>query len=219
MIELLERKVGYPARIYITNYGDGLEHLYGELQVMVKYSLYLEVMRRYEKPLGHNIAGIDVNTDRLNLVVINKGGDVVWMHTARFPQVTARGFKGRSAWSIIGERIHEVLRHAYHHGASVIAVENPEIIGYLRYYWIRNADRKTGNYNYRVSIFRNSIIERIIWKAPLYSLHVVNVNPRGTTHSKGHEYIMKRYRLDRHMASAYLIALKARRTIKNLQRP
>ncbi len=211
----LRKEVGYPARLYVTDYGDSLEHLYGEIQVMVKYDLYLEVMKRHEKPPGENIAGIDVNIDRINLVVIDRNGDIVWKYTARFPQVTARGFKRKSAWSIIGEAIHGVLKNAYSHGASVVAVENPGVIGYLRYYWIRNGDRKTRNYNYRVSIFRNSIIERIMWKAPLYSLHVVTVKPRGTTSSKEHEYVVKQHGLDRHTASAYLIALRARR---NLQR-
>ncbi len=208
------KKIGYPARVYITHYGDGLEHLYGEIQIMVKYSFYLEVMKRYEKPLGNNIAGIDVNVDRINLVVINRSGDIVWRYTAKFPQVVSRGYPRKSAWSVIGEAIHKVLKNAYSHGASVIAIENPEIIGHLRYYWIRNGDRKSKNYNYKISIFRNSIIERIIWKAPLYGLQAIPVNPRGTTHSETHEYIMRRYGLDRHTASAYLIALKARRSLQ-----
>ncbi len=69
---------------------------------------------------------------------------------------------------------------------------------------------------YYGSMFRNTIIERILWKAPLYELQAIPVSPKGTTHSEDHKYIMKRYGLDRHVASAYLIALKARRT---LQRP
>jgi len=212
----LRREIGYPARIYITDYGDKLEHLYGEVQVMVKYNLYMEVMKRYDKPLGNNIAGVDVNVDRINLVVINRDGDIVWKYTARFPQVIARGYPRKRAWSIIGEAIHSILKNAYSHGASVIAVENPEVIGYLKYYWIRNGDRKSKNYNYKVSIFRNSIIERILWKAPLYGLRVVTVSPKGTTRSEDHEYVMRKCGLDSHTASAYIIALKARR---NLQRP
>ena len=212
----LRKEIGYPARVYIKDYGNGLEHLYGEIQVMVKYEFYLKVMRRHGKPLGDNIAGVDVNVDRLNLVVINRSGDIVWKYTARFPQVTSRGYPRKRAWSIIGEAVHRVLKNAYSHGASVIAVENPEIIGYLRYYWIRNGDRKTKNYNYKVSLFRNSIIERIIWKASLYGLQAIPVSPKGTTHSEDHEYVMKRYGLDKHTVSAYLIALKARRS---LQRP
>ncbi len=208
------KEIGYPARVYIMNYGDGLEHLYGEVQVMVKYNFYLEVMKKYDKPLGNNIAGVDVNVDRLNLVVINRDGDIVWKYTARFPQVTARGYPRKKAWSVIGEAIHAVLRNAYSHGASVIAVENPEIMGYLKYYWIRSGDRRSRNYNYKVSIFRNSVIERIIWKASLYGLKAVPVSPKGTTHSEDHDYLMRKYGLDCHTTSAYLIALKARRNLR-----
>ncbi|RLF17801.1 MAG: hypothetical protein DRZ82_09375 [Thermoprotei archaeon] len=68
----------------------------------------------------------------------------------------------------------------------------------------------------KVSIFRNLVIERMMWKAPLYGLQMITANPKGTTHSEDHEYIMRRYGLDRHTALACPIALKARR---GLQRP
>lgn len=218
--ELVDRarrkELGYPARVYVRNYSGDLEHVYGEVQVMVKYSLYLEVMKRYDKPLGDYVAGVDVNTDRLNLVVLDEDGDVVWVHTARFPQVLTRGYPGKSAWSIIGEKIHEVLKHAYHHGASVVALENPTVVGYLRYYWVRGGERKHENYNYKVASFRSSVIERIAWKAPLYGLRAVYVNPKGTTSSPEHEEVMRKLRLDKHAASAYLIAKKA---LENLEKP
>jgi len=56
--------------------------------------------------------------------------------------------------------------------------------------------------------FLQSLIERITYKEPLYSINVVYVSPRGTTHSKEHDEIMRQSGLDRHTASAYLIALK-----------
>lgn len=62
--------------VYVRHYSEDLEHLYGEVRVMVKYALYLEVMKRSNRPLGSNIAGVDVNTDRLNLVVENREGKV-----------------------------------------------------------------------------------------------------------------------------------------------
>jgi len=34
------------------------------------------------------------------------------------------------------------------------------------------------------------------------------VNPKGTTSSREHDEVMKRYGLDRHTASAYLVALR-----------
>jgi len=66
----------------------------------------------------------------------------------------------------------------------------------------------TKNYNFRMSIFRNKIIEVITYKAPLYSINVKYVNPRGTTSSREHSEVMKKYGLDRYTASAYLIALR-----------
>ncbi|MEM3849290.1 MAG: hypothetical protein QXS42_05970 [Zestosphaera sp.] len=212
----MRKEIGYPARVYIRSYSGDLEHLYGELQINVKHSLYLEIMKRFDKPLGSNVAGIDVNTDRLNLVVVNKDGEVVWMHTVRFPQILARGFPRKRAWSIIGEKIHEVLKHAYHHGASAVALENPGVIGYLRYYWVRNGERGGRNYNYKVAVFRSSIIERILWKAPLYGLKIVYVDPKGTTSSREHAETMKKHRLNKHTASAYLIASRA---LSILERP
>lgn len=186
---------------------------------MVKHTLYLEVMKIFDRPLGNNVAGVDVNTDRLNLAVVGvigvKGG-LVWSHTARFPQVLVRGYPRKRAWSTIGEKIHEVLKHAYYHGASLVALENPGVIGYLKYYWVRNGERKHESYNCKVAIFRSSVIERISWRAPLYGLKVVYVGPRGTSKSREHTIVMQKLRLDKHSASAYLIA---KRTLKILQRP
>ena len=40
-----------------------------------------------------------------------------------------------------------------------------------------------------------------------YSFKILLIDPKGTTRSKEHNKIMKEYGLDRHTASAYLIAL------------
>ena len=129
-----------------------------------------------------------------------------------FSEVTARGFPMHKAWGIIGMRIHELLDYAYRHGVKTLFLENPDVLGRLKLMWIRSGDRKHENYNHKVSIFRSSIIERIAMKAPLYSIEVKYVNPRGTTNSTKHDEIMKKYGLDRHTASAYLTALKGLNT-------
>ena len=74
---------------------------------------------------------------------------------------------------------------------------------------MKNGKRLHRNYNWRVTVFRNRIIEMIAMKAPIYGLRVNYVNPKGTTHSREHDDIMTRYGLDRHATSAYLIALKS----------
>ncbi|MFA4647299.1 hypothetical protein P8X24_08640 [Pyrococcus kukulkanii] len=122
-------------------------------------------MKRFESPLGDNIGGIDVNSDRVNLAIVNRSGELL-----------------------------------------------DKVLGYLKYYWIRNGGRYGGNYNYKVATFRNSVIERIAYKAPLYGLRVVFVNPART--STGTEELQRKLGLDRHAASAYIIALKALKRTK-----
>jgi hypothetical protein len=114
-------------------------------------------------------------------------------------------------------RIHETLNYAYHHGVKTLFLENPEILGRLRLMWVRGGDRRHENYNHKVSIFRSSIIERITMKAPLYSIKVSYVNPRGTTNSTKHDEAMKKHGLDRHTTSAYLIALRGLNTNEHKQ--
>lgn len=206
----LKREIGYPARIYIKEYNfyQGNMHLYCELQIGVPFELYLEVMRRYIEPKGDLVGGADVNCDRINLAIVDRYGRLRDVKTFWFREVTARGYKRKPAWTKICQAIHKMLDYAYHHGVSTIALENPEVLGYLKYYWIKQGERKSRNYNWKVSIFRNSVIEKIAWKAPLYGMKVIYIDPKETTHGKKHDEIMRKFGLDRHTASAYLIALK-----------
>ena len=211
----IKSEVGYPARIVIKEYNTHLNdlRLYCSLQVIVPYDLYLEVMRKYDAPLGNHVAGIDVNVDRLNIAIVDRYGRLRDVKTFWFREITSRGYRRKRAWTKIYQAIHDMLNYAYHHGVSHVVLENPEIVGYLKYYWIKNGNKKTKNYNYRISIFRNRIIETIAYKTPLYGLKTIYVNPKGTTRSKEHEKIMKKYGLDRHTASAYLIALRSLKKI------
>ena len=104
--------------------------------------------------------------------------------------------------------IHNMLKYAYHHGVNTLFLENPEVLGYLKILWIRKGKRKNRNYNYRVQIFRSSVVEKIAMKTPLYTINIEYIDPKGTTHSKEHDEIMRKYSLDKHTASAYLIALR-----------
>jgi len=215
LLEKSEKKeIGYPSRVIIKEYNaySYRLYIYSKLQIMVPYTLYKEAMKRSDKPLGNLIAGIDVNTDRLNLVIIDSKGNLKDKKTFWFDDTVSRGYNKESAWSKINEEIHKLLSYAYNNGVSTIVLENPNVVGYLRYYWIRNGERKSRNYNFKVSMFRNSLIERISYKAPLYSMNVVYISPKGTTKSKDHDKIMKEKGIDRHTASAYLIALKYLKT-------
>jgi len=207
---VLFEHVKYMGRVVVTDYGVRSNQLWvrGEVQVTVPLDVYYERMARHKKNSGKLIGGVDVNTDRINLAIINENGELIDHRTFWFSEATARGFPKHSAWSIIGMRIHEMLNYAYHHGVKTLFLENPEVLGRLRLMWIRSGDRNHENYNHKVSIFRSSIIERIALKAPLYSIETKYVNPKGTTNSTKHDELMKKHGLDKHTTSAHLTALR-----------
>jgi len=207
---VITKRVGYMGRVVVRDYGVRGSQLWvrGEVHVTIPLDIYYEHMARHRRNAGRLFGGVDVNTDRINLAIVDEGGDLRDYKTFWFSEVTARGFPRHSAWSIIGMRIHEMLNYAYHHGVKTLFLENPEVLGKLKLVWVRNGSKKHENYNYKVSVFRSTIIEKIAMKAPLYSIRVSYVNPRGTTNSTEHDELMRKYRLDKHTASAYSIALK-----------
>ena len=207
---VVESKEKYMPKVVVKGYNvrDGTLYLRGELHVAVSYSFYLKHSTRYREPRGGLVGGVDVNADRINLAIVDRKGNLRDYKTFLFAETTARGYPRRGAWSVIGMKIHEMLEYAYHHGVSAIALEGPEVLGYLKSAWMRGDDRSHENYNYKKAVFRSSLIERIAMKAPLYGLSVEFVNPRGTTSSVERDEAMRRYGLDKHTASAYLIALR-----------
>ena len=75
----------------------------------------------------------------------------------------------------------------------------------MKLLWIKNGRRFNENYNYAVQSFRSRVIEMIRMKAPLYGIKTSYVNPANT--SKIGEELMRKLGVDRHTASAYVIAL------------
>ena len=210
---VITERVRYMGRVVIDGVGARNNRLWihGEVQVTIPLDVYYEHMSRYRRNAGKLVGGVDVNTDRVNLAIIDEEGGLRDYKTFWFSETSRKGFSRHSAWSIIGMRIHELLNYAYHHGVKTLFLENPEILGKLRLMWVRSGDRGHENYNYKVSVFRSSIIEKIVLKAPLYSIKVGYVNPKGTTNSEEHDELMRKYGLDKHTASAYLIALRGLR--------
>jgi len=210
---ILTERIKYVGKVLINGVGARGNQLWvhGEMQVTVPMDVYYEHMAKHKRNAGKLFGGVDVNTDRINLAIIGEDGELIDHRTFWFSEASARGFPRHKAWSIIGMRIHEMLDYAYHHGVRILLLENPEVLGRLRLMWIRSGDRRHENYNHKVSIFRSTIIEKITLKAPLYSIEVKYVNPRGTTNSKEHDELMRKHGLDRHTASAYLTALRGLR--------
>jgi hypothetical protein len=210
---VLFERIKHMGRVVVRDYGVRGNRLWlrGEVHVTVPLDVYYEHMAKHRRNSGRLFGGVDVNADRINLAIIDEEGGLRDYKTFWFSETSRKGYSGHSAWSIIGMRIHEMLDYAYHHGVKTLFLENPEVLGRLRLMWVRGGDRRHENYNHKVATFRSSIIERIALKAPLYSIRVGYVNPRGTTNSTKHDETMKKHGLDRHTASAYLIALRGLR--------
>jgi hypothetical protein len=210
---ILTEHIKYMGRVVIDGVGvrNNQLWLHGEVQVTIPVDAYYEHMSKHRRNAGRLLGGVDVNSDRINLAIVDEDGELIDHKTFWFSEASRKGFSRHKAWSIIGMRIHETLNYAYHHGVKTLFLENPDILGRLKLMWVRSGDRKHENYNYKVMTFRSSIIEKIAMKASLYSIRVSYVNPRGTTNSKEHDELMRKYRLDKHTASAYSIALKGLR--------
>jgi hypothetical protein len=207
---ILSKNIRYMGRVVIKDYGarNNLLWVHGEVQITIPMDIYYKYMVKHRHNPGRYFSGVDVNADRINLVVTDSNGKLIDHKTFWFSEAITRGFPRDKAWNVIGMRIHEMLDYAYNHGVKTLYLEDPEVLGRLRLLWVKNGDRWNRYFNYKVSIFRSSIIEKIVMKAPLYSIRVGYVSPRGTTNSKKHDKVMRRYGFDKHTASAYLIALR-----------
>jgi hypothetical protein len=207
---IITKQIKHTGRVVIDRFGvrNNKLWIHGEIQITIPMDIYYEHMARHKRNNGKLFGGVDVNADRINLAIVDENGGLRDYKTFWFSETIARGFPKDKAWIIISSRIHEMLDYAYNNGVKTLFLEDPEVLGRLRLMWVRNGNRKHENYNYKVSVFRSSIIERIALKAPLYSIKVSYVNPKGTTNSEEHNELMKKYGLDRHTASAYLIAMR-----------
>jgi len=208
--KIIEEGQKHTARVVVKDYGIRGNKLWirGEIQLAIPLEFYYKHVARFKRNHGKLYGGVDVNTDRINLAIVDENGKLRDTYTFWFEEASRKSCPKRRARSIIGMRIHEMLKYAYHHGVKTLFLENPSTLGKLRLLWIRNGERRNRNYNWRVAVFRSSIIEMTALKAPLYSIEVKYVNPKGTTNSIEHDEAMKRYRLDKHTASAYIIAVK-----------
>jgi len=215
----LMNQLGYLARVILLNYTP--KRAYCELQVTIPWSLYTKYLPVKDYAQGENIDGIDVNLDRINLAIVSKQRVLLDTYTARFPELKVQGLDYDKRVSVVMNAIHKILSYAASHGCSSIILENPRILGNLRWMWIKSDKRKSSVWNRRVSFFTTSIVERISWHAPQYGLRTYYVNPAYT--SKLAELIAKDIGSDKHTVSAYIIALEylglnPKEIYQNLQR-
>jgi len=189
----LSRKASYTAKIV---FRDGRVYLH----LSVPIELYLKHFKKGEA-LGKLIAGFDLNSDRVNTVIIDGYGVIRDVKTEWFPEVTSHGFPGGKANTMRLQALSRLLSYAYHHGVGVVVFEDLERIKERRYTRSKRANRKITRFPKRM------LLEHAVVMAMKYGFKVYLADPSHT--SKIGEKLGERLGLDRHTASAYVLALRA----------
>jgi len=151
---------------------------------------------------GKNIASFDLNSDRVNMVIVDDKGIIRDVKTVWYPEVNSPGYPAKRAWTVRLQKLGKLLDYAYNHHTGTILFEDLNKIK-------RRNGRKTnnGNTNRKINMFpKKKLLEYGITMAYKYGFKVYLVNPAYT--SKLAEKIKDWFKLDRHTVSAYTLALK-----------
>ncbi len=201
LLELANRKKeGYGARIVFRE---------DRVELHVSVPLYLKHLSLPRRRGYGLVAGLDLNSDRVNMVVIDSNARIVTMKTTWFPEVTLHGFRRDKARDNRLKKLKELLSYARRIGVDYVAFENLFVVK-------RRGKVKSPSENRRIARFaKRELLQHGVIMALKLGLTPILVNSRGTTHSKEHERIMLNKGLDKHMASAYMIAHRGLEIIKS----
>jgi len=162
------------------------------------------------KPNGYGlIAGFDLNSDRLNVVVVSKDGEIIANKTWWYSDVTRPGFPKGKARALRLNALSESLNFLSRVGVDYVAFEDLFLVKRRKFTRSKSGNRKVSRFAKRQMLIHGVI------KALRLGFNVILVNPKGTTNSEDHDKVMREKGFDRHTASAYLIALKGLKVIKN----
>jgi hypothetical protein len=148
------------------------------------------------------VAGFDLNSDRLNVVVVNEEGKVIAKKTWWYSDVTRPGFPKGKAMALRLNALSESLNFLSRIGVDYVVFEDLFLVKRRKFTRSRSGNRKVSRFAKRQLLIHGVI------RALRLGFNVILVNPKGTTNSEYHDKVMREKGFDRHTASAYLIALK-----------
>lgn len=184
---------------------------YPMIHLQVPLWLYLKHFS-LPKPTGYGlIAGFDLNSDRLNVVVINKDGKVIAKKSWWYSEVVSHGFPEEKAKALRLNALSNALEFLSRIGVDYVVFEDLFLIK-------RRKSTKSKSANRKISKFaKKQLLIHGVIKSLRLGFNVVLVNPKGTTNSEEHDRVMREKGFDRHMASAYLIALKGLEMLNDIK--
>jgi len=190
--ELTGGGFSYSAGVVLNN-DEFYLHVTVPLEVVAKHGDHPKVSEK-----SKYIAGFDLNSDRINMAIINERGEIVDVKNERFPEITQPGYskgKGRDA---VLKALTELIDYAVHHNVRYFVFEKLSIE--RKKTGNKNTNRKVARFPYRILLRhaktmvkkRNGVFATI---SPAYAS--VDAIP-----------LARKFGLDVHTASAYLLALR-----------
>jgi hypothetical protein len=119
-----------------------------------------------------------------------------------YPDVTRPGFPKGKAMALRLNALSQALNFLSRIGVDYVVFEDLFLVKRRKFTRSRSGNRKITRFAKKQLLIHGVI------KALRLGFNVVLVNPKGTTNSEEHEKVMREKGFDRHIASAYLIALK-----------
>jgi hypothetical protein len=88
---ILTERIKYVGKVLINGVGARGSQLWlhGEIHITVPLDIYYEHMARHKRNSGKLIGGVDVNTDRINLAIIDEDGELIDYKTFWFSEASA----------------------------------------------------------------------------------------------------------------------------------
>ena len=174
------------------------------LHLSIPIELYLKHLGRGRGRRGRGglVAGIDLNSDRVCMVVVDSLGRVRDLKTKWFSELTSHGFSRGRARARRLEALSKIFEYARDHNVGVVVFEDLFKVKRRRFVKSRKANRKISKFAKR------KLLQHGVVMALRRGFEVLLVEPRGTTSSEEHAKVMRELGLDKHVASAYLIALR-----------
>jgi len=183
-----------------------------ELHINVPMTLYQKrfpILPRNEIKRFSNIAAFDLNSDRVNMVIVNERGFLLDVKVKRFSKVVSHGFSENKANDIRRKMLKELVEYAVNHGAKIFAAER-----------LTKTSTKTRNKaaNRKINKFAlRQYIEHLKVLVSRANGELYLVNPAYT--SIAAKIVSRDLGLDVHTTSAYILALRCIKTHKHSQKP
>ncbi len=171
------------------------------LHISTPTELYIKHFRKVDKdPNGSNIASFDLNSDRINMVIVDRQGIIRDFKTGWYPEVNSPGYPRDKAITLRLQALGKLLRYAYYCGANTVLFEDLDRIKKRKFNSSRNGNRKISKFP------KKQLLEYGVVMALKYGYKVYLVNPSYT--SKLAEKLKNSFGLDIHTTSAYTLALR-----------